>query len=179
MSTALSRHSRLTRAIEYFNSVHNRMPFTRRKCPKWKLMSKLNPKVPRVLLVKLWDRNVKQGNRMMSRTGIMQQKTQRPIIQFELSEQASDIVGAWIVKAQLKPDLCLFPSRVHTSEHISTRRYKRVLKGWVASIGLAQAAEHRGKSAFLPNKARPVFLHFFSRQCQRLVIDRKSDGESK
>ena len=43
-------------------------------------------------------------------------------------------------KALLKPDQCVFPSRVHASEHISTRQYERMLKGWVASIGLDPAA---------------------------------------
>jgi integrase len=90
-------------------------------------------------LVKLRVCNVMQGNRMMSRTMVMQQKTQRPV-QFELTEQTRDTFGAWIAKAQLKPDQCLFPSRVHASEHISTRQYERMLKDWVASIGLDPAA---------------------------------------
>lgn len=94
-------------------------------------------------------------------TRIMQQKAQRSILQFELSEQVSDIVRAWSVKTQLKRDLCLLPNRR------------------VASIGLGPDTEHRGKSAFLPNMVRPVFRHIFSRQCQRLVIDRKSGDESK
>jgi integrase len=90
-------------------------------------------------LVKLRVSDVMQGNRMLSRTMVMQQKTQRPV-QFELTEQTRDTVGAWISKARLKSDQCLFPSRVHVSEHISTRQYERMLKGWVASIGLDPAA---------------------------------------
>ena len=90
-------------------------------------------------LVKLRVGDVMQGGRMMSRTMVMQQKTRHPV-QFELTEQTRDTVGAWIATAQLKPDECLFPSRVHASEHISTRQYERLLKGWVASIGLDPAA---------------------------------------
>lgn len=90
-------------------------------------------------LVKLRVCDVMQGNRMMSRTMVMQQKTDRPV-QFELTEQTRDTVGAWIAQAQLKSDQCLFPSRVHASEHISTRQYERMLKDWVASIGLDLAA---------------------------------------
>jgi integrase len=90
-------------------------------------------------LVKLRVCDVMQGNRMMLRTMVMQQKTRRPV-QFELTEQTRDTVGAWIAKAQLKLDQCLFPSRVHASEHISTRQYERMLKGWVTSIGLDPAA---------------------------------------
>lgn len=83
--------------------------------------------------------DVMQGNRMMSRTMVMQQKTHRPV-QFELTDQTRDTVGAWINLAQLKSDQCIFPSRVHSSEHISTRQYERLLKHWVASIGLDPAA---------------------------------------
>jgi integrase len=80
-----------------------------------------------------------QGTRVMSRAIVMQQKTQRPV-QFELTEQTRETVGAWIAQAQRKPDQCLFPSRVHASEHMSTRQYERLLKGWVASIGLDPSA---------------------------------------
>ena len=90
-------------------------------------------------LVKLRVCDVMQGNRMMSRTMVMQQKTHRPV-QFELTDQTRDTVGAWINLAQLKSDQCIFPSRVHSSEHISTRQYERLLKHWVASIGLDPAA---------------------------------------
>ena len=76
-----------------------------------------------------------QGNRMMSRTMVMQQKTQRPV-QFELTEQTRDTVGAWIAKAQLKPDQCLFPSRVHASEHISTRQCEKQFAQMVCCIVL-------------------------------------------
>ena len=89
-------------------------------------------------LVKLRVCDVMQSNRMMMRTMVMQQKTQRPV-QFEITEQTRDTVGAWITQAQLKPDQCLFPSRVHASDHISTRQYERLLKHWVASIGLDPA----------------------------------------
>ena len=90
-------------------------------------------------LVKLRVCDVMQGGRMMSRTMVMQQKTHRPV-QFELTDQTRDTVGAWINLAQLKSDQCIFPSRVHSSEHISTRQYERLLKHWVASIGLDPAA---------------------------------------
>lgn len=90
-------------------------------------------------LVKLRVCDVMQSNRMMVRTVVMQQKTHRPV-QFEITEQTRDAVGTWITQAQLKSDQCLFPSRVHASEHISTRQYEQMLKDWVASIGLDPAA---------------------------------------
>jgi hypothetical protein len=43
---------------------------------------------------------------------------------------------AWIAQARLCPGECLFPSRMTRSPHLSTRQYARIVKGWVALIGL-------------------------------------------
>jgi hypothetical protein len=45
-------------------------------------------------------------------------------------------VTAWIEKAKLKPEQCLFPSRLTKSAHVSTRQYARIVHQWVAAIGL-------------------------------------------
>src|SRR5690606_31816291 len=42
----------------------------------------------------------------------------------------------WIDQAGLKYDDFLFPSRIHTSPHITTRQYARIVKSWVTDIGL-------------------------------------------
>ena len=71
---------------------------------------------------------------------VMQQKTQRPV-QFEITEQTRSALAAWINQAQLRSEDCLFPSRLHTSEHLSTRQYARIVKGWVKAIGLDPAID--------------------------------------
>ena len=43
-------------------------------------------------------------------------------------------------KARLQPTDYLFPSRIHKSDHIGTRQYARVLRGWVQDAGLDPAA---------------------------------------
>ena len=63
-------------------------------------------------LVSLRVRDVARGSLVLHRTMVMQHKTQRPV-QFELTEPTRDALAAWIVKAALKPDDCLFPSRLH------------------------------------------------------------------
>jgi len=68
----------------------------------------------------------------------MQQKTQRPV-QFEITEQTRSALAAWIHQAQLRSEDCLFPSRLNTSDHLSTRQYARIVKGWVKAIGLDPA----------------------------------------
>src|SRR5690606_39255081 len=40
---------------------------------------------------------------------------------------------------QLRSEDCLFPSRLHISDHLSTRQYARIVKGWVKTIGLDPA----------------------------------------
>jgi integrase len=90
-------------------------------------------------LVKLRISDVAQSNRVSSRAMIMQQKTHRPV-QFEITEQTRDSLEAWINQAKLKSDQYLFPSRIHSSPHLSTRQYARIVEHWVKSIGLDPAA---------------------------------------
>ena len=82
--------------------------------------------------------DVAQSNRVSTRAMILQQKTHRPV-QFEITEQTRESVGAWISQAQLKSDQYLFPSRIHSSPHLSTRQYARIVDDWVKSIGLDPA----------------------------------------
>jgi integrase len=90
-------------------------------------------------LVSLRVCDVAQGARVAQRAMVLQSKTQRPV-QFELTEQTREAVGAWVANAQLRPEQCLFPSRRKVSAHLSTRQYERIVKRWVASIGLDPAS---------------------------------------
>ena len=90
-------------------------------------------------LVGLHVRDVFQGSRVAPRAIVMQKKTQRPV-QFEISEQTREAVGAWIAAARLKPEQFLFRSRLSASPHLSTRQYSRIVHTWAGSIGLDQAA---------------------------------------
>ena len=49
-------------------------------------------------------------------------------------------MAKWIDKAKLKSEDFLFPSRLHDSEHLSTRQYARIVDGWVNEIGLDPTA---------------------------------------
>jgi integrase len=86
-------------------------------------------------LVNLRVRDITHGNEVLARAMVVQRKTQRPV-QFELTEPTRDAVGTWIEKAKLKPEHCLFPSRLSKSPHVSTRQYARIVRQWVAAIGL-------------------------------------------
>jgi integrase len=86
-------------------------------------------------LMKLRVRDVCHGSLMAKRAIVIQQKTQRPV-QFEITEQTRESLTAWIRNVGLRSDDFLFPSRMHSSPHLSTRQYARVVRGWVREIGL-------------------------------------------
>jgi integrase len=86
-------------------------------------------------LVKLKVSDISHGTQILKRAMIMQQKTQQPV-QFEITEQTRLALDTWISTAHLSANNYLFPSRIHSSSHISTRQYARVVDGWVKAIGL-------------------------------------------
>jgi len=90
-------------------------------------------------LVALRVRDVTHGSQVLSRTAVVQRKTQRPV-QFELTEPTRTTVATWIEKAKLKPEDFLFPSRLHQSPHVSTRQYARIVEQWVTAAGLDPSA---------------------------------------
>ena len=89
-------------------------------------------------LVKLRVRDVAHSGKALSRASVVQQKTGQPV-KFELTEQTRESVEAWIARAQLTSDQFLFPSRLTRSPHLSTRQYARIVKDWMAGVGLDPA----------------------------------------
>ena len=86
-------------------------------------------------LVALRVSDVVTGGSVRDRAVIIQQKTGKPV-QFELTAPTRNAVAAWIAQVALGDKGCLFPSRIHTRPHLSTRQYARIVNQWVASIGL-------------------------------------------
>lgn len=68
----------------------------------------------------------------------IQQMTGRPV-QFEITEQARRSLVEWLRVRRCDPDGWLFPSRTVPGAHLSTRQYMRLLKDWIALIGLEPA----------------------------------------
>ena len=90
-------------------------------------------------LVKLRVRDIRHGDRVAARATVMQQKTLRPV-QFEITEQTRAAVTDWIKLRNLHSEDYLFPSRVHTSPHLGTRQYARIVDSWVDHVGLDPCA---------------------------------------
>jgi len=86
-------------------------------------------------LVALRVCDVTQGCVVVQRAIVMQKKTKRPV-QFEITAQTRLAIRNLITTFGLMPNHFLFPSRLSSSPHLSTRHYAKILKGWVADIGL-------------------------------------------
>ena len=89
--------------------------------------------------MKLRLQDVSHGGQISKRAIIMQQKTQRPV-QFEITGQTLEAIESCINFAGIRNVDYLFKSRVHNSEHLSTRQYARIVESWVTQIGLDPAA---------------------------------------
>lgn len=89
-------------------------------------------------LVKMKVSDISQGGRVQSRARVTQRKTQQPV-QFEITAQTRKALDEWILLSKLRSDDYLFMSQNRSSAHLSTRQYARIVKSWVASIGLDPA----------------------------------------
>ncbi len=61
-------------------------------------------------------------------------------MQFEITEQTRAAIQAWLADIRSRSTRYLFPSRVRTQPHLSTRQYARIVHSWVASAGLDSSA---------------------------------------
>ncbi len=86
-------------------------------------------------LVHLNVSDIAQMGQARVRAMIIQKKTGRPV-RFEITAPTREAVNAWIRQAGLTDGDWLFPSRIRACPHITTRQYQRLVKEWVASIGL-------------------------------------------
>lgn len=89
-------------------------------------------------LVALRVEDVTAAGAVKSRGVIIQKKTGRPV-QFEITAQTRASVGDLMAKRRPSPSEYLFPSRLKSSPHLSTRQYARIVQRWVSSIGLNPA----------------------------------------
>jgi site-specific recombinase XerC len=90
-------------------------------------------------LVKLKVADVYASGTIKERTSILQSKTKTPV-RFEITEGTRKALADWINDPQMRGHDHLWPGRVHSRLHISTRQYARLLKNWVCSIGLEPCA---------------------------------------
>ncbi len=90
-------------------------------------------------LLELRVSDVAHGKEVQSRAIIRQRKTKRPV-RFEITARTRKSIEEWIEAKGLAENAFLFPSRIRSSRHLSTRQYARIVESWVSSIGLDPAA---------------------------------------
>lgn len=86
-------------------------------------------------LVKLRVKDIAHGSKIAKRAMVLQQKTQTPV-QFEITKHTRESIIALIDYAGLSSRDYLFKSRLRKDLHITTRQYARIVKSWIAEIGL-------------------------------------------
>ena len=90
-------------------------------------------------LVRLKLNDLVVGRTVRDRVTIIQRKTSLPV-RFEVSEHTRKSILAWIATPRMDAAEYLFPSRMRSSPHLSTRQYARIVQDWVSSIGLDPSA---------------------------------------
>jgi len=86
-------------------------------------------------LVRLLVSDAYVAGHVKERTSVLQSKTKQPD-QFEITEGARKSLTTWIDDPAMIGSDFLWSGRFHVTDHISTRQYARLVKDWVASIGL-------------------------------------------
>lgn len=90
-------------------------------------------------LVKICINDITHCGGVVSRAKVLQCKTKRPV-QFEITEQTREALTSWIECAGLRGGDFVFPSRIKSSPHLSTRQYARVVQSSIEAIGLDPSA---------------------------------------
>ena len=90
-------------------------------------------------LVRLRISDMLAGGVVRSRALIVQQKT-GTAVRFEVTQGTRNSVLAWIRERGSGCGDCLFPSRRHDRDCISTRHYARLLKRWLREVGIEPSA---------------------------------------
>ena len=119
-------------------------------------------------LVNLRVRDIVPGTCISPRAIVMQQKTHRPV-QFEIIEQTRIAIMDWIQLAQLRNEDFLFPSRINSAKHLSTRQYASIVKAWVTEIGLE--ASVYGTHTMRRTKASLIYRRTKNLRAVQLLLD--------
>ncbi|SHI31999.1 Phage integrase family protein [Palleronia salina] len=90
-------------------------------------------------LVRLKVADVFAAGQVKHRVTIVQSKTQGPV-SFEITEDTRKAIATWLEDPLMVGSEHLWPGRFHERLHISTRQYARLVREWVASIGLEPSA---------------------------------------
>ena len=86
-------------------------------------------------LVKIKIGDIMSGGDIRNRATVIQQKTNRPV-QFEIMTEGRRSLESWLQRRGGTIVNFVFPSRVDSLGHLSTRQYARIVDEWATIIGL-------------------------------------------
>ncbi len=118
-------------------------------------------------LVRLKVADVAQMGEARSRASVIQRKTGAPV-RFEITPMTRETLNAWIRSAGLSDRGWLFPSRIRACPHLTTRQYQRLVKDWVASIGLDPA--RYGSHSLRRTKATEIYKRTGNLRAVQLLL---------
>ncbi len=118
-------------------------------------------------LVRLKVADIAQMGEARSRASVIQRKTGAPV-RFEITPATRETLNAWIRKAGLSDRGWLFPSRIRACPHLTTRQYQRLVKDWVASIGLDPA--RYGSHSLRRTKATEIYKRTGNLRAVQLLL---------
>jgi site-specific recombinase XerC len=90
-------------------------------------------------LVRMQVVDVMASDQIKERVSVLQSKTQK-LVRSEISEGMRASVAKWMEDPLMVGSEYLWPGRFHERLHISTRQNTRIVRDWVASIGLEATA---------------------------------------
>ena len=86
-------------------------------------------------LVRLKVSDISYVNSILHRATVVQRKTGTPV-QFEITKGTRESLQKWFIKCDLASNDFVFKSRLHASEHISTRQYSRIFHDWIKKLNI-------------------------------------------
>jgi integrase len=90
-------------------------------------------------LVSMRVDDVCTGGHVKDRATSVQKKTGRPV-QFEITEQTRASLQDWLAVRPTDHGPFVFPSRVYSQPHLTTRQYARVVHSWIERAGMDSSA---------------------------------------
>lgn len=106
----------------------------------------------------------------LARATVRQRKTGHPV-RFELTEQTREAIDAYLQAAERRLGDFLFPSRRFPARSITTRRYARLVSGWIASIGLD--ASFYGTHSLRRTKATLIYRRTGNLRAVQLLLSHR------
>ncbi|MBA3040902.1 MAG: tyrosine-type recombinase/integrase [Rhizobiaceae bacterium] len=105
-------------------------------------------------LVKIKIGTLVTGHDIRTRAMVVQKKTGR-LVQFEITTDVRANLLPWLEQRGCTVDDYAFPSRIDHGDHLSTRRYARLVDEWVTAIGLRR--EDYGTHSLRRTKAAMIY----------------------